>query len=424
MKTRALISYVVFSLLFFSSLIAQADVIIHAGRVFADDGVYLKDQGIVVSDSKIVDVLPWKQVRVRSEDEVIDLSDKTVLPGLIDAHTHLLDNRTGDTSYVEELTSKSIPYRTLEGAKSAEHTLLAGFTSVRDVETEGAGYADVMIRNAINNGLYVGPHIQAATRGIVAYGSYYPRNISYEYIAELSGAQQVSGVEEARKAVREQLHGGADVIKVYADFPYVVGDLHPTLSPEELKVIVEETHRAKRKVAAHATSPEGIENAILAGADSIEHGTNASAENLKMMAKEGVYLVPTTNSLFPDELPTDPVALATLETKQSNARRILKEARDFGVSIANGSDSAGFDFHGKNAVELTSMVKLGLSNLEAIQAATTTAAKLMGVYSKTGSLEPEKLADIIAVDGDPLKDITVLESVIFVMKAGKVYKKP
>lgn len=410
------ISYLILSFIFvIAPWSAQAEVVIHAGRILdVHSGTYLENQAIVVSEDKILQIQNWESIEheLASDSEVIDLSDKTILPGLIDAHTHLLDSR-GDQSYVEYLTSTPLAYRAIEGAEAARKTLLGGFTAVRDVETEGAMYADASVRDAVNNGLIAGPRIQAATRGIVAYGNYYPRKIAPEFVAMISGAQQISGVEEARKAVREQIHAGADLIKMYADFPYVPGHVHPTLSPEEMKMIVDEAHRALVKVAAHATTPEGIRNAIEAGADSIEHGSNASDENLQMMAERGVVLVPTTNSLFPDGAPE----------KVAKMKHILIKAQELGVVIANGSDAAGSTFHGTNAVEITAMANLGVSTLGAIQAATIDAATLMGLEKEIGSLEVNKLADIIAVDGNPLETIEVLESVSFVMKGGKVYKQ-
>lgn len=216
---------------------------------------------------------------------VIDLGDVTLLPGLIDCHTHLLASSTDD--YGAMLLTKSQAFRALEGASNARRTLRAGFTSVRDVENEGAGYADVALRDAINRGLIEGPRMKVATRAIAAVGQYHPFGVSPDLPEFPRGAQMVSGVEEARRAVREQIGNGADLIKVYADWDY------PTLTVEELRVIVEETHKAGRRVAAHASTSEGVRNAVEAGADSIEHGWGANRATLEMMKRKGVWLVPT-----------------------------------------------------------------------------------------------------------------------------------
>jgi imidazolonepropionase-like amidohydrolase len=286
------------------------------------------------------------------------------------------------------------------------------------VENEGSGYADVALRDAINQGLVAGPRLQVATRAIAAVGQYNPFGVSPDLPDFPTGAQMVSGVEDARRAVREQIGYGADLIKLYADWQ------HPTLTVEEMSVVVEEAHKLGRKVAAHATTADGIHNAITAGVDSIEHGHGADKQNLEMMKAKGAYWVPTMGHYFyhvdsAESLETRRYMREVLE----RARQNIPIARELGVKIANGFDPASAEEHGKNAQEITAMSKLGLSPLEAIRAATTTAADLMGWQDKVGSIEAGHYADVIAVSGDPLGDIRELERVNFVMKGGTVLKK-
>jgi len=400
---------------------ATANVVVRVGRLLdVRSGRYLMNAAISITGERIRAVGPADEVAKAAPvgAQVIDLGAATVLPGLIDCHTHLMaripDERYG---YELNLLTKSHAYRALEGAANARATLEAGFTSVRDVENEGSGDADVALRNAIREGLVEGPRMQVATRGIAAVGQYFPFRISPDVAAFPTGAQMVSGVEEARRAVREQLGRGADLIKIYADWS------EPTLTIAEMEVVVEEAHRAKRKVAAHATTPEGIRNAVRAGVDSIEHGHGADRSALELMKAKGVYLVPTLSVV--DAM----VAKAPERWTSQQSRSFLDSigqamaiAKELGVRIADGSDPAAVDRHGRNAEELESMTRRGLSALEAIRAATTSAADLLGWADDVGSVDVGKYADLIAVQGDPTADITVLQHVKFVMKGGRVVK--
>ena len=260
-------------------------VLVKAGKLLdVRNGSYINNAGIWIEGERIKEVGGFSEVQSHApkDAKAIDLGRATVLPGLIDCHTHIMA-RIADTDdgYTLTLATKSQAFRALEGAFDARLTLNAGFTSIRDVESEGSGYADVALRDAIGQGLAEGPRMQVATRGIAAVGQYQPFGVSADLSDFPTGAQMVSGVEDARRAVREQIGHGADLIKVYADWQ------HPTLTVEEMRVIVEEAHKQKLKVAAHATTPEGIKNAITAGVDSIEHGFGADAESLEMMKAHG-----------------------------------------------------------------------------------------------------------------------------------------
>lgn len=381
-------------------------------------GVYVENAAVWIEGDRIkeagsaVDV----QAHAPKSAKTIDLGVATLLPGLVDCHTHLMARIPGGADgYILNLATKSQAFRALEGAADARVTLEAGFTTVRDVENEGSGYADVALRDAINQGLVEGPRMQVATRAIAAVGQYNPFGVSPDLTDFPTGAQMISGVEDARRAVREQIGHGADLIKVYADWQY------PTLTVEEMHVVVEEAHKLGRKVAAHATTSEGIRNAITAGVDSIEHGHGADKQNLEMMKAKGVYWVPTMGYYFYHvDSAKSPRAREYMQGVLQRARQNIPIARELGVKIANGFDPSSAEGHGKNAQEIVAMTKLGLPPIEAIRAATTNAADLMGWGEDVGSLEVGHYADLIAVDGDPLADITVLQRIKFVMKGGMV----
>jgi len=371
----------------------------------------LVDNAVVLVDGERITAF-GSGLAVPPTAKVIDLGDVTLLPGLIDCHTHLLAS-DDDHDYGKMLLTKSQAFRALEGASNARKTLLAGFTAVRDVENEGSGYADVALRDAINKGLVDGPRMKVATRAIAVIGQYNPFGISTDLVDFPRGAQMISGVEEARRAAREQLGNGADLIKVYADWAY------PTLTIDEMRVIVEEAHKAGKRVAAHATTLAGINNAIAAGVDSIEHGDRADRATLELMKEKKVWLVPTLAPMI--EMAANRKQLVDyVEAK----KKALRTAHEIGVRIALGYDPASAARHGTNAREIAAMTEVGLTNAEAIRAATMDAAELIGWQDRIGSLDAGKFADIIAVAGNPLTDIHQLERVLFVMKGGVVVKTP
>ncbi len=402
-----------------------ANVLIKAGKLLdVRKGLYLQNAAILVEGDRIKEVglLADIQPHASRDARVIDLSRYSVLPGLIDCHTHLMARFADvDDAYLLALAKESQAYRALEGAANARVTLHAGFTSVRDVESEGSGYADVALRDAIRQGLVEGPRMQVATRGIAAVGQYNPFHVSPDLINFPTGAQMISGVEEARRAVREQIGNGADLIKVYADWN------HPTLTFEELLVIVDEAHKAGIKVAAHATTPDGIKNAVNAGADSIEHGHEADQKAMELIKKNNVFLVPTVGVIdeWADHFSAtlgNPSDRKWLDDFLQSIQHELQMARNLNIRIAAGSDASRAKEQGKNALELTGLVRRGFTPIEAIRAATTTAAELMSWQDRVGAIEPGKYADIIAVDGDPLADVSILQHVKVVIKGGEVVK--
>ena len=396
-------------------------IVVKAGKLLdVGKGSYVENAAIWIEADRIKEAGRFADIQPHAprDAKLIDLSQFTVLPGMIDCHTHIMARiPNGPDGYTLNLATKSQAFRALEGAYDARITLRAGFTTIRDVENEGSGYADVALRDAINQGLAEGPRMQVATRAIAAVGQYNPFGVSADLIDFPTGAQMVSGVEEARRAAREQIGHGADLIKVYADWD------HPTLTAEEMQVVVEEAHKQGLKVAAHAYTPEGIRNALNAGVDSIEHGNNAERATLELMKEKHAYWV-LTKGHFRDRLKTEtnPRVRKYLEDTLQRARQNIAIARELGVKIANGFDPASTEAHGKNADEIVTATELGLTPLEAIRAATINAADLMGWQDRVGAIEPGKFADLIAVDGNPLVDISVLQNVKFVMKGGAVIK--
>jgi len=377
---------------------------------------------ILIEGNKIVSVTAGGSAPGGAD--VIDLSKATVLPGLIDTHTHvLLQGDVTAAEYDEQLLKQSIPYRAILAARNAEIALSHGFTAMRDLETEGAMYADVDVKTAINNGEVPGPHMQVATRAMTPTGMYPLLGYSWE-LKVPSGVQYVDGVEGARKAVREQAMYGADWIKYYSDRRYhfeADGVLHSMVNftDEEAKAIVDEAHRLGKKVAAHAIGSDGIAAALRAGVDTIEHGDGLTDALMDDMARRGIYWVPTlTVGLY-----VAPGRGGNWQKMADLQKENFAKALKKGVKIALGTDAGGFDWKKVNqAKEFEYYVQYGMTPMQAIHTGTSVAAELLGWSDKAGTVEAGKWADLVAVSGDPLKDITELQKVQFVMKGGAVYK--
>jgi len=355
---------------------------------------------------------------------VIDLSRATVLPGFADAHTHvLLQGDITAEDYDKQLLKQSIPYRAILAARNAQIALSHGFTALRDLETEGAMYADVDVKQAINNGEIPGPHMQVATRALTPTGMYPLLGYSWE-LQVPTGVQYVDGADEIRKAVREQVMHGADWIKYYSDHGYFYGEggvlhSHVNFTDEEAKAIAEETHRLGKSVAAHAIGSDGIAAALRAGVDTIEHGDGLTEPQMEEMARRGIYWVPTVM-----------VGAYVANGRQGNWPKMVDTekaafqlALKKGVKIVLGTDAGGFDWRELNeAKEFEYYVNYGMTPMQAIRTGTSNAAELLGWGGKMGTVEAGKWADLVAVSDDPLKDITELQRVKFVLKSGVIVK--
>ena len=405
--------------------LAQAEnnvVLIKAGRLIdVRAGKTLTGQSILVEGDRIKQV--GATFKAPDGARVIDLSGSTVLPGLIDNHTHvLLQGDVTAADYDVQLLKESIPYRAIRATVAVRTALMNGFTTLRDLETEGAMYADVDIKTAINRGIIPGPRMFVATRAFAPTGTYPLLGYSWE-LRMPEGVQIVDGADNIRRAVREQVKYGADWIKYYSDRQYFMknGALHSMVNftDEEAGAMVNEAHRLGRKVAAHAMGREGIESALRAGVDTIEHGDGLDEETIGLMVRRGVYWCPTIYVGVWVAEGRAPIWNNMRDLEAVAFGKALKK----GVKISFGTDVGGFAWTENQAKEFTYMVKYGMTPMQAIQSATTVAAQLLDQEDKLGVIEAGKFADIIAVSGDPLKDISELQRVTFVMKGGEIVKQ-
>ena len=397
---------------------APAAMLLKPARVFDGEAMH---QGWVVrvAGDRIQAAGPSAGVDAAGA-KVVELPGATLMPGLVEGHSHILLHAYNETVWNDQVAHEGLALRAARAVNHLRATLMAGFTTMRDLGTEGAGYADVELKQAVNQGIVPGPRVLAATRAIVATGSYAPKGFALEWRVP-QGAEEADGVDSLTRVVRDQIGHGADWIKLYGDYRWgPLPGAHATFSLEEMKLAVATARDAGVPVAVHAGSPEGMRRATLAGAETIEHGDGGTPEIFKLMVERHVALCPTlaaadaTAQYAGWKKGQQPEPPGIVQKRAS-----FKAALDAGVTILSGSDIGVFP-HGENAREIELMVDYGMPALDALKAATSVAGRVL--HMNIGEVKPGMFADLIAVDGDPAADISALRRVKFVMKAGTVYK--
>jgi imidazolonepropionase-like amidohydrolase len=382
---------------------------------------------VLVASNRIIAAGPASEIVAPAEAVKIDLTGATLLPGLMDIHSHVFLHPYNEAPWNDQVLKEHVAYRTVEAVNHVKNTLLAGFTLLRDLGTEGAGFSDVAFKRAVEEGLIPGPRLLVSTKAIVATASYGPGPRGFaENVLLPCGAQEASGIPEILKAVREQVAAGADWIKVYADYGRGPGGKDvPTFGLEELRALVEESHSAGRLVAAHAMTAEGMTRAITAGVETIEHGNGGTEDVFRMMASKGVAYLPTLTAFeaYAEYFDGYKRGQDPLPKRLAQALAAFKLALDNKVTIGLGSDVGVFS-HGTNYRELEWMVRGGMSPSQALMAATAVNARIIRRQEELGRIRPNLLADLIAVAGDPTKNIEAVRDVRFVMKDGVIYKRP